>query len=432
MSAEQAKYRTVIEWVVESLRSGELKEGDRLPAEMELARKFNLSRQTIRHATGELEKQGIVVRVQGSGTYIADRDPAEAIVTAEAEPSLNTLASRVKDSSIFPESSPLQPVRKPVHRNIAVISTYVDGYIFPPTIRGIESVLSEAGFTMQISFTDDNISREGDILRQILRNDNVDGIIAEPSMSLFPNPNLDYYRMLRARGIPVIFFNDQYPDLDFPCVRIDDEEAAREMTDVLIRAGHSSIAGIFHSCDGQGARRYSGFVKAREAAGLPYEREHIMFVDSMTLKDISEVEQLIMDRISGCTAVFCYNDEIAYQLLPLLGRHGIRVPDDMSVTAIDCVVRPGGIPVKITSYEHPKDKLGIKIAENLLRILEDGSFNANYIFRGQPVIFNSVARIGETGRQAAAKKEAGSSNPNKKETGNKNPENKSPIPVGKI
>ena len=37
---------------------------------------------------------------------------------------------------------------------IAVVTTYVDSYIFPKTIQGIERVLFERGYSVQISFTD--------------------------------------------------------------------------------------------------------------------------------------------------------------------------------------------------------------------------------------------------------------------------------------
>ena len=62
------KYQTIVSWVEERIRSGELKEGDRLPSENDLCRQFSLSRQTVRHALEILETQHMVVKVQGSGT----------------------------------------------------------------------------------------------------------------------------------------------------------------------------------------------------------------------------------------------------------------------------------------------------------------------------------------------------------------------------
>ena len=65
--AEATGYRAVIDWIRQAVASGELRKGDRLPSEKELCEQFGLSRQTIRHATGELEKEGLLTRVRGSG-----------------------------------------------------------------------------------------------------------------------------------------------------------------------------------------------------------------------------------------------------------------------------------------------------------------------------------------------------------------------------
>ena len=172
--AEATGYRAVLDWIRQAVASCEPRKGDRLPSEKELCEQFGLSRQTIRHATGELEKEGLLTRVRGSGTYVGG-------------------------------SISLQ--RTPKYKNIAVVSTYMDSYIFPPTIRGIESVLAEAGYSTQLAFTDDLISRERLILTNLLEKGNIDGLIIEPSKSALPNPNLDLYRRLLENRIPILFFN---------------------------------------------------------------------------------------------------------------------------------------------------------------------------------------------------------------------------------
>ena len=70
MAGQEAKYQKIINWVRQEIADGSLRSGDKLPSEKELSERFGLSRQTVRHATGELEAQHIVSRVQGSGTYI--------------------------------------------------------------------------------------------------------------------------------------------------------------------------------------------------------------------------------------------------------------------------------------------------------------------------------------------------------------------------
>jgi GntR family transcriptional regulator len=55
----------------DSIRRGVWKPGQRLPGEPELCRAFGVSRTTVRQALNELARQGLVVREQGRGTYVA-------------------------------------------------------------------------------------------------------------------------------------------------------------------------------------------------------------------------------------------------------------------------------------------------------------------------------------------------------------------------
>ena len=65
MAGQEAKYRQVIDFVRENIENGTLRNGDKLMSENELSARFNLSRQTVRRALGELEEQKLVTRMQG-------------------------------------------------------------------------------------------------------------------------------------------------------------------------------------------------------------------------------------------------------------------------------------------------------------------------------------------------------------------------------
>lgn len=68
-------YHQVAGILRQRIANGEYAVGDRLPPEDELATKFAVSRATVRQAVGELVVEGLVVRKQGSGTYVQAPNP---------------------------------------------------------------------------------------------------------------------------------------------------------------------------------------------------------------------------------------------------------------------------------------------------------------------------------------------------------------------
>lgn len=67
-----------------AIEEGVYNDGERLPAERELALQFGASRGTARHALNQLEKMDLVTRRIGSGTFVNSAAFASAIDIAEA------------------------------------------------------------------------------------------------------------------------------------------------------------------------------------------------------------------------------------------------------------------------------------------------------------------------------------------------------------
>ena len=53
------------------IESGELKPLDAIPSEFELMKKYNISRDTVRHAIASLVKEGFLFRKRGKGTFVS-------------------------------------------------------------------------------------------------------------------------------------------------------------------------------------------------------------------------------------------------------------------------------------------------------------------------------------------------------------------------
>ena len=65
-------YKKIVDDVLEKISRGELQKGDKLPTELCLATKFEVSRTCVREAIKSLEAMGIVQSIQGSGSYITN------------------------------------------------------------------------------------------------------------------------------------------------------------------------------------------------------------------------------------------------------------------------------------------------------------------------------------------------------------------------
>ncbi|MCD7905437.1 MAG: GntR family transcriptional regulator [Clostridiales bacterium] len=339
------KYQIIANWITEQIDKGAFSYGQKLPSENELAKKFNLSRQTVRHAIDILEFEKVVIRVKGSGTYLNKQ-------------------GRIK--------------RELSHKNIAVVSTYIDNYVFPPTLGGIERVLSERGYTIQIAFTENKALKEREVLIGLAENDNIDGLIIEPAKSALPNINIDLYDKLEERHISVLLFNTQQAKLRLPCVALNDRLIGCKCAKYLINAGHRKICGIFKSDDKQGHLRYEGFMRGLREAGI--NEENIIWLDTDSIEKIELMEEYIFNGLKGATGLVCYNDQVAYKIAAFCQKRGINIPGDLSVVGVDHLEQISETDLKITSFPHPLEALGVKAAENMLKMIENPLFNGSFLF----------------------------------------------------
>jgi GntR family histidine utilization transcriptional repressor len=73
MSQAAARYLQVKHYVLQRISAGSLKAGERVPSENELVRELDVARMTANRALKELAADGILVRVAGVGTFVAEQ-----------------------------------------------------------------------------------------------------------------------------------------------------------------------------------------------------------------------------------------------------------------------------------------------------------------------------------------------------------------------
>lgn len=359
MSKSDTKYMRLAASIRALLESGELHRGDRLYSEHALCMKFHVSRQTVRQALKELESEGLIERRRGSGTYIAQD---------------------------------MLPHRKPT-MSIGIISSYLDDYIFPSQTKGVERVLSEHGYSMHLGITYGKTYNEAKHLRAMLEKD-VDGVLIEPAKSSLPLVNAAYYHEFMRRGIPILQVNTFIKGLSLPYVAVDDVRGGYLACKHLIQMGHRRIGGVFKHDDHQGHLRYQGFMQALQEYDLLYNEEHVYWYateDRETLFALKDPQ--LLARIDGCTAVCCYNDQVALILIEQLRQNGKQVPHDVSVIGYDDSNLATVCVPALTSIVHPGQALGELAAQQLLHMIEQPSFTGGHLFEPQLVERASVRRL---------------------------------------
>jgi GntR family transcriptional regulator of arabinose operon len=335
--------------------------GGKFHSENQLCELFGFSRQTVRRAFEELENQGYLTRSKGSGTYISENLPAIALAS---------------------------PPQKNLYKNVGIITTFLDAYIFPSIIQSIETVLTENGYTVQFTSTKNFVEGELRAL-ETMYDVNLDGMLVWPTKSGLPCINQNLYKKLADKGVPIIFVDSYYTDVPGNYVAIDDEGVGKTATNHLIDMGHKKIIGLFPHGDRQGYLRYTGYLKALIEAGIPVRDEYVHWYSKEDVEEELEIPHL-WKNLNECTAAFCFNDSIALSLIDHLEKKGLSVPNDFSVIGVDSTSL--GKRSGLTSLVHPGSEVG-KAAANLLISVINGQEARNITFEPQLIIRDSVKRI---------------------------------------
>lgn len=342
-----AKYQVLADQLREELARNGGRSGRRLPTEQELAQRYQLSRQTVRHALRLLEEEGLIQRRQGSGSFA---------------------------TGLLPNVVP---------RQVAVVVPFMDEYIYPSILHDISASLSRQGYSAAASATGNQVDREREILLHLLEQP-ISGLLVEGSKTALPSPNIDIYQRLRQAGIPMIFLHGTYGELPgVPCVADDNYGGGRKLARYLADQGHREIAGIFKSDDIQGPQRYHGVLSAIRDGSLPICDQRFTWYDTEDRRRMLEgnrqlLEAFLADRLKGATAVICYNDEVAYHLVHVLLDAGRQVPEDVAVVSFDNSYLCQLSPVPLTSLGHRRH-IGRAAAERMIGLLQNEAVSSKFL-----------------------------------------------------
>jgi len=333
-------YARIREHIRDQIDQGIRKPGDRLPSENELAEAFRVSRITVKQAMAALAKEGLVYRIQGRGTFVADG--------TGGEPPMPHPAARTSES--------------PLHWAAFLVPSLDSSYTVH-LLKGIEGTLSEAGYRLMVCRTHHSPERERELMREMVSS-GAEGIIVFPAEG--ESYSEDILRLTLDR-YPIVVLDRYLKGVETNCVCSDHYGGAYEATAHLLGLGHRKIAFLSAPIDGTTSLedRLEGYKHALADALLPVEQRLI-------------VTDLEHDRLVGffrdnrdVTGVFAANSGIGRKAMEAIEQAGLRIPEEVSVVFFDSFEYSAGARIPPTAVVQQEEEIGKQAAALLLSVIRE-------------------------------------------------------------
>lgn len=345
-SNKKVKYVAIKEQILQMIQEGKYKSGDRLPSEQELASSNNVSVITSKKTLDELEKDGYIYRIKGSGSYVAD----------------------------------FQPETRPNHfKMIAMVlplGSNTGGGM--DLFYSVEMIAKNQGYYVSVENTHRNCQKEREIILSLLK-DNIAGIIYYPS---FSSENFDLIKKLATEKYPIVIIDKSIHDIEIDTVLCDNYSGSNAMTKYLIGCGHRNIAFVCETNIDETSsirERFLGYCDALAEANIPLNIDLIMHPETMYQQNAEKGNRAhfcreVAEKVQGnkaITAVQVASDADAVELIRQCVKKGINVPGDVSIVGFDDLDVASYITPPLTTVKQNFKTIGHSAADLVFKRLAD-------------------------------------------------------------
>ena len=248
---------------------------------------------------------------------------------------------------------------------VGIMLPDITNTLFPPIVRGVESVLERLGYAAILVNTDSDPQREERLLNVLLER-GVDGIIN--AAAHLADPAFE----MASRNIPVVTANRLTDSASLPSVVNDDVAGIAMMLQHLVEAGHRKIAHIAGPSDlSTGVTRRHAFVQHAKQLGLDLPEIAIETSEGYSEAEGRASTQALLARDWPMTAILCANDRIAIGAIDTLRAVGLSCPGDVSVTGFNDIPFLDRIPPGLTTIQVMQFDVGRIAAELLVQMMTD-------------------------------------------------------------
>lgn len=270
---------------------------------------------------------------------------------------------------------------------IAVIVEEIQNPHYSSLVTQLDYKLRKLGYIVMIlcSHASEKIERQ---MVNIAISRSVDGIL------LFPHSDKRRSaELIMQNNIPLVLIDREITDFTADIVRVDDYGGGYLAGKRLLELGHKKflyIAGP-HTNDSQ-PKRQKGFLTSLSEAGIPEENIRIIPSEQMLTAIAENTISEILAPLNY-TAIFSFNDEMAYYVLNYLYTVGLRIPEDLSIVGFDHIHKNISYLLPLSSISCQSD---YNLADTAIQLLLNRMKNLHLPLQTEilPVTFYDEGTVG--------------------------------------
>ncbi len=159
--------------------------------------------------------------------------------------------------------------------------------------------------------------------------------------------------------IPVVFLDTYYDFLPHNFITMNNKDAIFSIISLLKSKGIQDIEMITTKSECANIReRERAFKEVMEHLLHPIVPNSLLKLESTFLGAHQGMEQILKSKRKLPEAFICANDIIALGCIKALKEHGIKIPQDISITGFDDLPGSSMADPALTTYQVPKQKIG--------------------------------------------------------------------------
>lgn len=254
-------------------------------------------------------------------------------------------------------------------RTVGLVVLDLGNPFFSDLARGAEQIADERGSIVTLCSSGEDSEREQRLLIQF-EQQRVQGILISPVRDT--SQLLEQIAQIVKRGTPVVLVDRASTRLDRCSVAVDDVMGGRLAAEHLLERGHRRMIFVGGpSTIQQVADRQLGALRVaacQEGAAL-----EVLETSALTLAGGQDAGRALASTPAALrpSGVICANDLIALGLLQEVLRHGVRVPEDLSIVGYDDIAFAEAAVVPLSSVRQPRQQLGREAAKLLLEEIDE-------------------------------------------------------------